>query len=163
MLKENIFKLDLRKFLVLWLPTPLRKPVLVHLLWCALLPLWTAFQVFYRKRLENVFYARYDSGKGNIERMLNILFDSQLRGIKIESGGNAIKRRPIYLFEKLKEGAAVVSSSSLVNDSYIEREQVQVAFCILVPRRLKNQVDNIRSKANLYVLPGMGFTIELTD
>lgn len=163
MLNGNIFKVDLRYWLIGWLPIALRKPVLVHLLWRIFAPVWTIYKSFYRKRSEDNFYARYDSGKGNVERMLNILFDNEERDIVVLNYENTIARRPIYLNEALGENSAVVSSSSLVYNSYIEGEMVQKAFAILVPGRLRAQVENIRAKATMYVLPGMGFDIIVID
>lgn len=160
LLDNHIFGFNVRRFIPLALPTALRRKTLLGVLWSLLKPLQTVVQTFYNRRRTNTLMARYDSGKGNIERLLNILFDGEERRIYIVNGDDSVAYADTYLFDDdtYRSDAAYVSSTAEEPTSYLMAEQPQKAFTIVVPAELADSVDAVSEQAAMYVLPGMSFT-----
>ena len=166
LLSNNIFAFNVRKFMALMLPTALRRGGVLSLLWSLLAPLQTVARTFYNRRRTNTLMARYDSGKYNIERVLNILYDNEERRIYIENGSDAVVYAATYLFDSTyyqRTDAAYVADTTDMPRSYIMAERPQEAFTIVIPQALSGSVGEIKETASLYVLPGMSFTTEIAN
>lgn len=161
LLDNHIFGFNVRRFIPLVLPTALRRKTLLGVLWSLLKPLQSLAAAFYNRRASNTLLARYDSGKGNIERLLNILFDGEERRIYIVNGDDSVAYADTYLFDDgtpYRSDAAYVSSTAEEPTSYLMAEQPQKAFTIVVPAELADSVDAVSEQAAMYVLPGTSFT-----
>lgn len=166
LLNDGIFAFNVRKFLALMLPTALRRGGVLSLLWAMLAPLQTLAQMFYNRRKTNTLMARYDSGKYNIERVLNALYDNEEKRIYIENGSNSVVYAATYLFDDTyyqRTDAAYVGDTTDMPRSYIMAERPQEAFTIVIPQALSGSVNEIKETTSLYVLPGMSFTTEIAN
>lgn len=153
---EQPFKIDFRKWVLLLLPTPLRKSVLYHFIWCLLVPIVRIYRAFWMRRQTDNFYAKYDSSYGNIERMLNILFPSDEGIILVQESDNTQPEvKGTYVFVDRTE-----PNAAFVGVSYIDAEITQNLFDVIVPDDLEDQKDKIGEVVADYALPGYGFNID---
>lgn len=142
---------------MLIIPMSLRKRLFYGVAWALIIPIYTLYKLFCSRREEHLFVAKYDSGKGNIERMLNILYDSAERRIYIENGNDYVRYDAVWaLTDPQEDGAAFVG-----DESYMESEQKQIAFTIYIPQSLYIYREEIYNRAKMYVLAGMEFSVEV--
>lgn len=152
---NNPFKIDFRKWVLLLIPTMLRKPVVYHFIYVVILPIVSVYRSFYIRRMNNNFYARYDSSYGNIQRMLNLMFPSEVGNIVV---------KPSVTSEVLYDKVYVTDShtaphSAFVGQSYIDKSVTQKLFDVVLPSDLQSQKQQIANLVGRYSLPGYGFNI----
>lgn len=154
---NRAYILDLRKWVLLLLPTALRRDALYHLVYVLVVPLVTVYRSFYQRRQTSLFYARYDSGRGNIERMLNILFcggyDHSNRQIEVANAiTTSIEYEHVYVTTAVEDDSAIVGG-------YIDSPKPQDLVEVRVPAALMGQQDKIGKLVGNYLLPNVGFKI----
>lgn len=158
-MNSNPFKIDFRKWVLMLIPTMLRKPVLYHFVYVATLPIVSVYRSFAARRMNNNLFARYDSSNGNIQRMLNILFPSEVGSVIVRPSTTAeVQDKRVYLTTSIPSEY----TPAIVGESYIDKELAQNLFEVVLPSDLKNdetkkQISVIVSR---YALPGYTFNID---
>ena len=159
------FEVDWDKLNLLLLPTFLRKPVLFAFLKAATAPVWTIYTRFFNQRTETLFLLRYDTSKGNVERVLRIKFNDD--GIYIINNNNVDNALYLdfYLDGYLSGQGYVVETITAYLEEYLPFElEVPVMkpdFTIMVPLSTYNEsADEIRRYAAHFVLPGFYFDVQ---
>ena len=154
---NNPFKIDFRKWALMLIPTMLRKHVLYHFVYVAISPIVSVYRSFYVRRINDNFYARYDSSNGNIQRVLNILFPSEIGKIVVRlSSTSDLEYKKIYVTDSWQK-----PNSAYVGESYIDGAVPQKLFDVVLPSDLKDDETKkrISTIVGRYALPGYGFNI----
>lgn len=152
------FDIDFKRWLLLLLPTPLRKKVLVRLMYVMMRPIGRLHGIFLSNRDTDNFFAKYDSSYGNLKRMLNSLFPSQDGEIDVrEADTTELEYQRVYVTQDRME-----YGSAFVGQSYIDKAKAQKLFDVILPDDVKSdteKVKEINSIVSRYALPGYGFNI----
>ena len=154
---NNPFRIDFRKWVLMLLPTTLRKHVLYHFVYMAILPIASVYRSFAVRRMNDNFYARYDSSNGNIQRMLNILFPSESGKIVVRlSVTTDLEYKKVYVTDSWQN-----PNSAFVGESYIDKPMPQKLFDVVLPSDLQDEETKkqISTIVGRYALPGYGFNI----
>lgn len=140
------------------LPTQLRKAVLYHLVYVMIVPIVRVYRTFAQRRMTNNFYATYDSSYGNIARMLNILFPSEVGTITVTPATTTdVELDKMYITTDKSTAGSI-----FIGECYIDKSKTQKLFNVTLPSDLKSntqkkkQIDTIVS---MYALPGYGYNI----
>lgn len=155
---SNTFRIDIKRWALLLLPTALRKKTLFRLICAMLAPLMRIYDSFYSRRGNNIIYARCDSSYGNIQRMLNTLFPSEQGNISVVP---AVTSAVAY-DKRYVTTLRTANGAAFVGDSYIDRAITQKLFDVILPSDLAADSEKKAQIANIvgrYALPGYGFNI----
>lgn len=155
---SNTFRIDIKRWALLLLPTALRKKTLFRLICAMLAPLMRIYDSFYSRRGNNIIYARCDSSYGNIQRMLNTLFPSGQGSISVVP---AVTTDVAY-DKRYVTTLRTATGAAFVGDSYIDRAIAQKLFDVILPSDLAADSEKKAQIANIvgrYALPGYGFNI----
>jgi len=164
----KVFEVDWDRLNLLLLPTFLRKPLLFAFLRAATAPVWSIYGRFYKSRTETLFLLRYDTSKGNVERVLRKKFEDE--GIYIVNN-NAIDNAfylDFYLDGYLNEQGYVVETETVYLDCYLDfyldPPILKTDFTIMVPAATfdawEKEIKEIRRYAAMFVLPGFLFDVK---
>jgi len=161
----KVFDVDWDKLNLLLLPTFLRKPLLFAFLRAVTAPIWTIYRNFYKSRTETLFLLRYDTGKGNVERVLRKKFEDE--GIYIVNNNDV--DNALYLDFFLngyvnEQGYVIETQTAYLNrylDFYLDPPILKADFTIMVPANTYDAWENeIRRYASMFVLPGFLFDVQ---
>ena len=160
----RVFEVDWDKLNLLLLPTFLRKPLLFAFLKAATAPVWTTYRHFYESRTETLFLLRYDTSKGNVERVLRKKFEDE--GIYIVNNNNVDNALYLdfYLDGYVNEQGYVVETQTAYLDRYLDfyldPPMLKADFTIMVPTETFSAFESeIRRYAAMFVLPGFLFEV----
>lgn len=164
----NVFKINWDRFILLLLPTSLRKPLLFAFLRAALFPLKQVYGQFIRMRENNLFLMKYDTSRRNLELALRIRFndnniyvvnavynvglylDFYIDDSYIRPNGFHTKRKTAYLNQYL--------------NFWLEQETMTDDFTIYVPNGTfltnEHHSGEITNFTRLFTLPGFKFSVE---
>ena len=164
----RVFKVDWDKLNLLLLLTFLRKPLLFVFLKAVTAPVWTIYRHFADQRNETLFLLRYDTSKGNVERVLRKKFEDE--GVYIVNNNNVdnVLYLDFYLDGYLSEQGYVVETVPAYLDQYLdfylETTILKADFTIMVPADTFNAFENeIRRYAAMFVLPGFRFDVKIIN
>jgi len=160
----NVFRVDFDRFILLLLPTFLRKPRIFAFLRAAIAPLHALHADFSRKRDNTLFLLKYDTSKRNVELALRKRFNDG--GIYID---NAVKNEGLYLDFYLdaylqEPGYNTVIKTAYLDlylDFYLDEQQMTDDFTIYVPElTYLTSAQAIYEFASYFVLPGFKYSVQ---
>jgi len=168
----RLFDVNWDRLNLLLLPTFLRKPLVFAFLRATTAPIWTIYRYFIANRAETMFILKYDTSKGNLERALNIRFETT--GIYVVNSDlyvddtvylsdENIAFIPFYLgtIIDLAGIERTYFDDTLYLDFYIDPKIALVDFIIMVPAAIDVIYhDEIVRFAQFFTLPGFRFTIQ---
>ncbi|MCL2328432.1 MAG: hypothetical protein FWC39_07955 [Bacteroidetes bacterium] len=167
------FEVNWDKFNAQLSPILLRKKLLFAFLKATTAPLWTIYRYFIANRTETIFILRYDTSKGNLERALNIRFETGTAIYVVNSdvyidetvylSETEIVHIPFYLgaITDLTSIKRQYIDDTLYLDFYIDAKTVIDDFIIMVPLAVDAVFhDEIVRFAQLFTLPGFRFRIQ---
>lgn len=160
----SLFRLNIDKLNLLMLPTFMRKPVMYAFCKVFSRPLKSVYDGFLARRAAVLFLLKYDSGKYNIERYLNLSFGDGGQDIFITNNGGP--ERP-YLTEYLpftllpSEYRGEVVRTYLTHELpfYIDTITRGVDFTVHIPSSMHGRLEDIRATVAGLALPSYAFDI----
>ena len=150
-MRGNLYNIDFRLWVVQWLPSPLRKGVLANLIWCLIYPIVYIYIQFIGRIESNERYARYDTSKGSLRRLLNWKYSTSNFEVETTSGGD-IEYEAYYIEES---GA----DCSYIGSSWIDAPYSGTLITIHAPVELSSSENEIRDIVSRYILIGYTFSI----
>ena len=157
MYDPHCYIVDLRKWIAQNLPGLLRKTALLHFIWALLAPLRFWQRDFERRKRTNDLLARYDTSRGNLERLLNRLYDDRRRRIEVRYVEWPPEFKAVYVTTDIEDDSLVIGDNDPRN--YIDAPRVTPSVVIAIPRELNGLSDEIGITAHGYILPGILYTV----
>ncbi|WP_336834420.1 hypothetical protein [Sphingobacterium siyangense] len=152
---KKVYDIDLKKLVVLLLPTFIRTEKLIAFIWCLILGIRT---VHFK-----LLALWYDTDKEmdvtpqvfSLRKLLNDYFDSDGRSIRIE---DATRNERSYLFTEGEQRPLFLGERAIYTADELRSGK---AFVVIVPEALNNTAETARLKAmiNKYKLAGTKYII----
>ncbi|MGJ1328466.1 hypothetical protein [Sphingobacterium multivorum] len=153
---KKVYDVDLKKLVVMLLPSFMRTEKLIAFIWCLIVGIRT---VHFK-----LLALWYDTDKEmevtpqvfSLRKLLNDYFDSVNRSIRIED--TALSDRT-YIFTEGENQPVYLDDEIFINTGYELNEAI--GFVVIVPESLNNTAETARLKAmiNKYKLAGTKYTI----
>lgn len=158
------FVLNIDKLAVLLLPMCLRRPLLYAFLKAFGAPLRSLYEAFMRRRQNTLFSLKYDSGKYNIERYLNIAFSDGGDAIYITNDGSGTAAYlpqfiPFFIDDPNFYGEVHHSHLPQSMPFFIDTVTKREDFVVHIPASLSGRTEEIRRAVESLALPSYTFRI----
>ncbi|MBB6499108.1 hypothetical protein [Pedobacter cryoconitis] len=151
------YKIDFKKLAVLLLPTFLRKNLITGYIQALVTPISMLYQLWYIKREDNLYKLDHNGQVCYLRKVLNDLFDAELRRIFIDDG-NRFKRTYLYTMAENQPhylGSLYLQPSTSFADTGTD-------FKVMIPSELNTQTNHYQLIAlvDFYKLASKRYTIE---
>lgn len=158
---DKIFDINFKKVAVEWLPTFLRKSLLLAFVFVLITPIELLYIEFLKTRKQNILRLKTTAQKFSLQKRLNDYFDPVERRIEIVK---AVLFDGLYLYTEAEDDQSRSKSQWLyVNGNplylYTEAElNSDIDFIVLVPQG----IDEVRLRAEIeyYMLQSKNYTIK---
>lgn len=158
---NNIFNINFKKLAIEWLPTFLRKPILIAFVLVLLVPLEALYIEFLKARKQNLIRIKTSCQKFSMQKRLNDYFDPVERRIEIVK---AVLFDGTYLYTEAEDDQWRTKAQWLYIDSlpiylYTEAElNSEFDFIVKVPAGL-NELQ-LRAEIEYYMLQSKNYRIQ---
>lgn len=159
---DRIFKIDLQKLAIEWLPIFLRVQWIIAFLSAIIIPLEFLYNEFMRYRKDNLIKIKTTPQKFSMQKRLNDVFDPLDRRIEIVK---AVLYDGLYLYTEAEDDQWRTKTQWLYIDEnpiylYTEAElNSDIDFIVKVPAGL-NEI-RLRAEIEYYMLQSKNYQIEI--
>lgn len=156
------YNINFKKLAVLWLPTFMRKSLLMNFVAVLVAPLESLYIVFLRARKKNLVQVRTTCQKFSMQKRLNDEFDPMERRIRIIP---AILYNGVYLYTEAEDDAQHTKTKWLFTAIYLRTEaelHSDYDFVVEIPNIGINEY-RLRAEIEYYMLQSKNYRIEVSD
>lgn len=157
------FNINFRKLAMDWLPTFLRKPVMMAFVFMLIAPLETLYIEFLKVRKQQLIRMQHNFQKFSLQKRLNDAFDPLERRIEIV---NSLMYFGTYLYTEAEDDAQFTKTKWLFGDPnplYLRTEAelfTEFDFIVKIPPIFIDQ-DHLKSEIEYYMLQSKNYKIEI--
>lgn len=160
---DRAFNINFKKLAIEWLPTFLRKPILIAFVLVLIVPLEALYLEFLRARKQNLIRMNTTPQKFSMQKRLNDFFDPLERRIEIVK---AVLFDGTYLYTEAEDDQWRTKTQWLYIDSlpiylYTEAELYsEFDFIVRIPNTGINELQ-LRAEIEYYMLQSKNYRIDL--
>lgn len=159
---DEVFNINFKKLAILWLPTFLRKSLLMNFVAVLVAPLESLYIIFLRVRKKNLIQVRTTCQKFSMQKRLNDEFDTVERRVKIVP---AVIYNGVYLYTKAEDDAKKTKTKWLhtAKPIYLRTESElysEFDFIVEIPNTGINEY-RLKGEIEYYMLQSKNYKIEI--
>lgn len=160
---NDVFNINFKKLAIEWLPTFLRKPLLIAFILVLITPFEALYIQFLRARKQNLIRINTTCQKFSMQKRLNDFFDPVERRIEIVK---AVLYDGTYLYTEAEDDQWKTKTQWLYIDSlpiylYTESELYsEFDFIVKIPNTNINELQ-LRAEIEYYMLQSKNYKIEI--
>ncbi|WP_187477856.1 hypothetical protein [Amniculibacterium sp. G2-70] len=159
---DEVFNINFKKLAILWLPTFLRKSLLMNFVAVLVAPLESLYIIFLRVRKKNLIQVKTTCQKFSIQKRLNDEFDPLERRIKIVP---AVIYNGTYLYTESEDDTQHTKTKWLhtANPIYLRTESElysEFDFIVEIPNTGINEY-RLKGEIEYYMLQSKNYKIEI--